>query len=236
MATYGSSRSYSDLMLRLLVDPVLAASARNFTNLMGLATTVQVTETTTLVALVQGELAENATTGYVRTACFGGSVTVTYDSGDGKTKIAAVQYPQAIPSGQTWAFRSTCWIRNARTWANRVVSGINTSTDVLTLTGTMPAVGDQVIVTVDAGGTMPGGPTNDSTIYEVFNVSGQTCQLRAVGGGATVDFTSAGAGTIRLRSVDGQFVLFRSDSTMQNATSQLLYIPSFAHKGVVVVE
>lgn len=236
MATYGTFRSYSELMLRLLLDSALPAAQRNFTNVLGFASTVQATETTSLVALVQGELAENATTGYVRTPCFGAGVTVTYDAGDGKTKIAQVQYPQAIPNGQTWAHRSTCWIRNMRTWANRVVSGINTSTDVLTLTGTMPALNDQVIVTVDAGGSLPTGIANDSTIYEVFNISGQTCQLRAVGGGATVDFSTAGAGTIRLRSVDGQPIGFRSDPSLQNATSQLIYIPGYAHRGVVVTE
>jgi hypothetical protein len=202
------------------------------TTIQGLATTAAVTRTMTIADIVAGELLENGTTGYLRTNCKPLTITTGYDETDQRTEVAQATYEAIIPPSVTWSLQSTVVLLNARSWANRAVASVDFAADTLTLTGTLPANGDRVIVTTS--GTLPGG-LSAGTTYEVSGATGATIQLK-VPGGSVVNLTSAGAGSHVVRSVDGRIFQFRNEGAVQNVSAKLLFLLDYSAKGTVEVQ
>lgn len=84
-------------------------------------------------------------------------------------------------------------------------SAVNASTDVITVASHGLSDGDPVTVTVDSGGSLPGGLTA-GTLYYADSVTSSTITLHTatpVGAGNKVDLTSTGSGTLRIRKCAG---------------------------------
>jgi hypothetical protein len=96
-------------------------------------------------------------------------------------------------------------------------SAVNASTDVITVASHGLSDGDAVTLTIDTGGTLPGGLTA-GTLYYVDAVTSSTITLHTatpVGAGNKVDITSTGSGTLRVRKCAGSVygILTESAST-----------------------
>jgi hypothetical protein len=82
-------------------------------------------------------------------------------------------------------------------------SGVNASTNRITLTAHGLTTGDPVTLTVDSGGTLPGGLAA-GTLYYALVVDANTLSLMTTSTGSTaIDLTSTGSGTLRLRDCSG---------------------------------
>ena len=73
---------------------------------------------------------------------------------------------------------------------------VNTSTDVLTGSGSPPAMDGQQVRLQNSGGALP-APLSNSTTYFARDISGSTFKLAATQGGAAIDITGTGSGTHR---------------------------------------
>ena len=71
---------------------------------------------------------------------------------------------------------------------------VNTSTDVITGSGSPPAVDGQQVRLQNSGGALP-APFVNTTTYFVRDVAGATFKLALTQGGAAIDITSSGSGT-----------------------------------------
>lgn len=234
-SSYGHFNSFEALLLRLAFDPSLSSIDRACTNIYGLISANEINKNSTIYDLVAGELLENATTGYTGQLAVGASMIPTINGND-DYESGILTYTSTIPVGQNWAFKSIYYLRNVQTWGrNRVVSAVNTSTDTLTITGTIPPNGSIVCFNTAPGGSLPAG-LNATTSYQVANGSGSTIQLQPVGGGATVDLTTAGSGTLYLRNASGQPIAFRSNDTTQYATAQFSFVVNWVSGSVVITE
>ena len=96
--------------------------------------------------------------------------------------------------GETWTFQPsasglpTSWREVAATY----VFTANSSTDVITITGALPANGDRFILA--SGGTLP-APLVAGAYYYARDCSGNTCKLALTLGGAAIDLADTGSGT-----------------------------------------
>lgn len=84
-------------------------------------------------------------------------------------------------------------------------SAVDPSTDVITAASHGLSDGDAVTITVDDGGTLPGGLTA-GTLYYADSVTSSTITLHTatpVAAGNKVDLTSTGSGTLRIRKCAG---------------------------------
>jgi hypothetical protein len=84
-------------------------------------------------------------------------------------------------------------------------SAVDPATDVITVASHGLSDGDAVTVTVDSGGTLPGGLTA-GTLYYVDSVTSSTITLHTatpVASGNKVNLTSTGSGTLRIRKCAG---------------------------------
>lgn len=84
-------------------------------------------------------------------------------------------------------------------------SAVDPATDVITVASHGLSDGDAVTVTVDAGGTLPGGLTA-GTLYYADSVTSSTITLHTatpVASGNKVNLTSTGSGTLRIRKCAG---------------------------------
>jgi hypothetical protein len=84
-------------------------------------------------------------------------------------------------------------------------SAVDPATDVITVASHGLSDGDAVTVTVDSGGTMPGGLTA-GTLYYADSVTSSTITLHTatpVASGNKVNITSTGSGTLRVRKCAG---------------------------------
>jgi hypothetical protein len=235
-SSYGHYNSFEALQLRFAFDVSLSSTDRACTNIIGIISGNEVNKNSTIYDIVGGELLENVTTGYVGTSCVGASMIPTLNPTTDDYESGVLTYTLTIPVGQTYAFKSISYLRNVQTWGrNRVISSINTSTDTLTVTGTIPPNGSLVCFNTAAGGTLPAG-LSATTTYQVANGSGSTIQLQPVGGGSLIDITSAGSGAIYMRNASGQPIAFRSNDTTQNATAQFSFVVNWQAGSVVVSE
>ena len=84
-------------------------------------------------------------------------------------------------------------------------SDVDPATDVMTVASHGLSDSDAVTLTVDSGGTLPGGITA-GTLYYVDSVTSSTITLHtgtSVGSANRVDITSTGSGTLRIRKCAG---------------------------------
>ena len=96
--------------------------------------------------------------------------------------------------GETWTFQPsasalpTSWREVAATY----VFTANSSTDIITITGALPANGDRFILA--SGGTLP-APLVAGAYYYARDCDGATCKLALTLGGAAIDLADTGSGT-----------------------------------------
>lgn len=128
-------------------------------------------------------------------------------------------------------------------WANRPVSSLDTATGTFTLSSTHGfTTSDRVILTVDAGGTLPAisspaGITADGRVFRVLSPSGSTFRL-SVDGVNPVLFISNYTGTLRIRNGSGRVVSFtREDDVAASATRTIAAGTSrtFRHNRVITI-
>lgn len=84
-------------------------------------------------------------------------------------------------------------------------TAVDPATDEITVASHGLSDGDAVTVTVDSGGTLPGG-LSAGTLYYVDSVTSSTITLHtsaAVAAGNRVNITSTGSGTLRIRKCAG---------------------------------
>lgn len=159
--------------------------------------------------VVAFELIEGGANGYSRTSVKPVTLpTPTYDATDMRTEVARATYTATIPANQTWDYYGTAVGVNSRPWANRLISTVTPAADTIAFPANSAtfATGDRVILTADTGAVLPGGVGAGQiyTLQSVTTNSGTvTAKLRAIGAGADLDITSAGSGSLRVRSVDG---------------------------------
>ena len=194
------------LTLREFENAALAWLINDATTLYAIAGTGVPDDSWTSAQLVANELIEGAANAYSRTSIKPGSpVTPAFDATDNRTEVAEQTFVATIAAGQTWTYRWTAGIRNAAAWANRQITAVDATANTISWaanSGTF-ATGQRVIVTADAGGTLPGGVTA-LQIYTLQGVTGTTTittSLRAIGSGTNLDLTSVGSGTLRVRNV-----------------------------------
>lgn len=160
-----------------------------------------------IAAWVRYELTEG-TNGYARfqsAALTGGS----YDAVDGRYEQDAVDV-EFSASGGSLTYSHVLLLLDAAADGQAgasitASSGVNTSTDTLTVTGHGLSDNTAVTVTADTGGSLPGGLTA-GTLYYVDSTGTDTVTLHTatpVGAGNKVDLTSTGSGTLRLRKCAG---------------------------------
>lgn len=82
-------------------------------------------------------------------------------------------------------------------------TAVNASTDRITVTGHGLTTGAPIGITVDSGGTLPGGLTA-GTLYYALVVDADTISLMVSPTGTTaIDLTTTGTGTLRIRNCAG---------------------------------
>lgn len=94
-------------------------------------------------------------------------------------------------------------------------SAVDPATDVITAASHGLNDGDAVTVTVDAGGTLPGGLTA-GTLYYADSVTSSTLTLHTatpVASGNKVNLTSTGSGTLRIRKCVGSIYGVMSETS-----------------------
>jgi len=164
-----------------------------------------------LADVVAFELLEGTAAAYSRTSLKAGSaLPIVFDStSDMRSEIDRVIFATTIIPGQVWPYLGLGVLARSRPWANRLISSVNISTDVITFpqVGTTTfTTGDRVIITADSGATLPGGVVAGQ-VYTLQAVSIATgvvsAKLRAITASVDLDLSTTGAGNLRVRSVDG---------------------------------
>lgn len=127
-----------------------------------------------------------------------------YNSSAGQWELTDANITFQLDSGGV-AY-SYAWVllwQGRGTTANKVISSINTSTDVLTITSHGFSSGDRAFIRTD--GTLPAGYTQALNWVEV--VTTDTIKLHTNSGlSAPVNFTDTGSGTHRIVYGNGRFV------------------------------
>ena len=160
-----------------------------------------------IASWLQYELAEG-TSSYARfqsSALTGGS----YSSSAGRYEQQAVSVEFAA-SGGSWVYTHVVLLLDAAAdgqagAALTASSAVDPATDVITVPSHGLSDGDAVTVTVDSGGTLPGGLTA-GTLYYADSVTSSTITLHTatpVASGNKVNITSTGSGTLRVRKCAG---------------------------------
>jgi len=205
------------------------------TTLHALAGTGVPDDTWTSAQFAANELIEGGANGYSRTSIKPGSAVVpTFDPTDNRTEVAEQTFVATIPSGQTWGYRWTAGGRNTTGWANRQISAVDATANTISFaanSGTF-ATGQRVIITADAGGTLPGGVTA-LQVYTLQGVTGTTtitASLRALGAGSNLDLTSVGSGTLRVRNVPELSFDVTVEDSDQSASGTLSFVYSYYAK------
>ena len=186
--------------------------------------------------LLLNETIEGTAIGYSRTNCTpaGGSLVYSWDSSTGGYKTNETSFTKTITAGQTWDYQWAFYLRNAKSWANRLISSVDATANTITFpaNGATFTTGDQVVITADSGGTLPGGLTQDpgstraSVVVELSSPTGTTTitsALRPLGGGANIDITSVGSGSLRVRSADGDIYAYRIEDNQQAASGEITF-------------
>ena len=112
------------------------------------------------------------------------------------------------------------------TSGNTYTFTINTGTEVLTTTTTNSIVNGQIL-RFSMAGTLP-SPLSASADYFAINVSGNTFQVSTTLGGSALDITTAGSGTLNVRSlvvvtgVCGSNYIFTASGSTLTATNHNL--------------
>lgn len=206
------------------------------TNFFGLLGTTALSASASKPIILLNESTEGTSSGYSRTDCTPapGSLTYSWDAGTGGYKTNETSFTKAIPTGQTWDYQWVFYLRNAKSWANRLIGSIDTSANTISFpaNGATFSTGDQVVITADTGGTLPGGLTQDpgstraSVVMELSSPTGTTTitsALRPLGGGANIDITSLGSGSLRIRSADGDIYAYRVEDNLQSASGEITF-------------
>lgn len=179
------------------------------------ATPSSITNSYTLAQIIQDELPE--INGYARV-----TFTTTADSSAYDSSLSAWKWVQAknfTSSGSALTYNVIGTLYNSvGTWASKVVSGINTTTDQLTVTAHGLSSATPVTLTVDSGGTYPvnGQSVTATTVVYVKNISTNVLELYTdVGLTTIVNFSTAGSGTIRIRNCSGNWDLVDVQTSSQ---------------------
>lgn len=152
----------------------------------------------------------------------------TYDTGtDQRYELPpTVATFSAVGGGINWDAYAV--LENPSVNANKVVTLVDATADTLTAVGHGLTAGEEIMATVDAGGTLPGG-ISGSAIYYAASLTADTFKLSTTADGLTiVDITSTGSGTIRLRYAKGDLVLFRKMDTAQTIAAGASVSPQLA--------
>lgn len=165
-------------------------------------------DTNTFAEFIANEI---TTTGYSRCLCTLVAPTPTFNATSFQWETEFQEFTQTISGGATLSMKWIATLVNAtHTWSAATIGTVSTGASTIaypTPAGVTPANDDRVIVTVDAGGTLPGG-VSSSAIYQlksVSNVSGTTtAKIRALGSGTDLSITTTGSGTIRVRNASGE--------------------------------
>lgn len=152
----------------------------------------------------------------------------TYDTGtDQRYELPpTIVTFSAVGGAITW----DCYaiLENPSANANKVITLVDPATDTLTAAGHGLVAGEEVMVTVDSGGTLPGG-VSGTTIYYAAAIAADTLKLSTTADGLNiVDITSAGSGTLRLRYAKGNLVLFRKADSAQTIADGASASPQLA--------
>jgi hypothetical protein len=152
--------------------------------------------------------------------------TSTYNTGNQRAEVPQANFSFAA-SGSALSWNALVGILGGSATANKVITAVDAGTDTFTCANHGLSADDLIMVTVDAGGTIPAG-VSATTLYYAVVASSNTFQLSTTsGGGSIVNVTSAGSGTIRLRYGNGRLVGFYSaGSTQQIPDGGQLNVPT----------
>lgn len=82
-------------------------------------------------------------------------------------------------------------------------TAVNASTDTITVTAHGLTTGAPVTLTVDSGGTLPGGLTAGTIYYALVSDANTIALVNDPASTTAIDLTSTGSGTLRLRNCAG---------------------------------
>lgn len=153
----------------------------------------------------------NNESGYSRYHYTVAEVDITYDTTK-KTATVPTRNWDLTASGASIQWDGIAMIANAHPNAPTLLESVDPATDTLALTGHGLTNGDRVMLTADAGGTLPTG-LDSTVLYYAINTSANTLQVSPSEGGSPMAFSDLGAGDLRLRYGSGELVAgFRADS------------------------
>lgn len=151
--------------------------------------------------------------GYLRTAFSLDANAVAYDAVDKRIETPEFEFTLS-PVGNFIQFNAFCLMSGASANANKPITAVTLGTSRFTCVGHGLAEGEEVLITQDPGGEMPGG-IDQGTIYYAKNVATDTFQVAATSGGAAITFSTAGSHPLTLRYAKGSLVAgYRNDLTV----------------------
>lgn len=157
------------------------------------------TQDSTIASLLRYECIQ-ASGGYAPAAFSYTNGSATYDTVNLRAQVPFFD-AQFTGVGSTYTFTHWAMIYGRGANANRVITAINTTTNVLTSVGHGLTDGDRVCITGTT--TQPGG-VSATTVYFANSLTADTFEIHTnVGLTSIVDITSAGTGTIHLRYANG---------------------------------
>lgn len=156
-------------------------------------------------AIVSKEVMGN---GYTRQSITFDTSGIAYNSTSQIAELASSSSVSFTASGGAIAYDGIAVWRNNKSFAARTVSGVNTSTNRLTVTAHGLSDTDPVAVTATV--SVPGGLLED-TLYYVNSVDANTIELYEDADLiAIADITDSGSGTIYIRTASGDPARFYS--------------------------
>lgn len=143
------------------------------------------------------------TAGYTRNTMSLSSNLITFDTTNRRVSVPDFLW-EFTPAGTSIQWDGLAYLRNADATSGALITSVDPATNTITIAGHGRVAGDEVIISADDGGTLPGGIA--SQIYYVINPTTNTFQISAVLNGSAVDIQNAGASPLRCRYANGTLV------------------------------
>ena len=141
---------------------------------------------------------------YSRTAFTLDSNAIAYDAIERRIETPDFEFTLS-PVGDLIQFNALALMSGASANANKPITAVTLGTSRFTCVAHGLTEGEEVLITQDPGGEMPGG-INESTIYYAKNITTDTFQVSATSGGSAITFTTAGSHPLTLRYAKGSIV------------------------------
>jgi hypothetical protein len=160
-------------------------------------------------AVFASEIEKTPTNGYTRfNPVF--SQAAFYDSSNKRFQMPVVTWTVSLP--EAIQYNATVLIADGRSESNASVTVTTGTPGIFTLVSHGLGTNEEVVITADSGGSMPGGVTSGQ-IYYVEYIDGDNFSIKTTTSSAAVDIASAGS-DVRVGYAKGKLVAIRNEDSV----------------------